>query len=134
MAEFIFKNIVKEAGLSQDFIIDSAATSREEIGNDIYPPAKTCLSAHKVPYGRHRARQITKEDLEYYDYIIAMERYNLTNLAKLLGPSDKYHLLLDFTDEHGNISDPWYSGEFELAFCQIVKGCEGLLKVLQSRR
>ena len=133
MAEYIFKKLIKEQGLLNQFQVDSAATSREEIGNDIYPPAKKCLAKHGVDFGVHHAKQITATDLTHYDYIIAMERFNLTNLERLLGPYDKYHLLLDFTDEPGNIADPWYSGEFELAYSQIVKGCEGLLKKLQSR-
>ena len=130
MAEFILKDMVKRAGREQDFEIASAATSREEIGNDLYPPAKACLSAHKVPFGRHRARQITREDLERYDCIVAMESYNIRNLERLLGPSDKYRLLLDFTDTPGGIADPWYSGDFELSFRQITEGCEGILRTL----
>lgn len=127
MAEYIFKKLIEEQGLYDQFKVDSAATSREEIGNDIYPPAKACLKGHRIPFGKHSARQITKSDLETYDYIIAMEGYNIKNLVRLLGPSEKYSLLLDYTDLKGDIADPWYSGEFETVFNQIEAGCEGLL-------
>ena len=127
MAEFILKSLIKERSLQGKVQVDSAATSREEIGNDIYPPAKACLKGHRIPFGKHSARQITKSDLETYDYIIAMEGYNIKNLLRLLGPSEKYSLLLDYTDLKGDIADPWYSGEFETVFNQIEAGCKGLL-------
>lgn len=127
MAEFIFKKLVKEHGCEDDFEIDSAATSREEIGNDIYPPAKSCLASHNIPFERHASRQITKRDIEYYDYIIAMEDYNISNLIRVVGNSNKYSLLLDYADNPGNISDPWYSGDFETAYNEIEKGCMGFL-------
>ena len=128
MAEFILKKLVKEQGIEERFEIASAATSREEIGNDIYPPAKKCLLGHNVPFSTRQARQITKQDLTYFDYIISMEDYNIGNLRRLLGNSDKYSLLLDYTDSPGNISDPWYSGDFETAYKEIEIGCKGLLK------
>ena len=114
------------------FEIDSAATSNEEIGNDIYPPAKRCLTAHGVPFDRHRARRITKQDVEYFDYIIAMEQYNIVNMERFLGPSEKFTLLLDYTDRPGNISDPWYSGDFETAYREIEAGCKGFLEKVNS--
>ena len=131
MAEFIFKKLVKEQGVENKFEIDSAATSREEIGNDIYPPAKRCLTIHNIPFERHSSRQITKKDLEYFDYIIAMEEYNIHNLQRVVGNSNKYSLLLDYTNTPGDISDPWYSGDFETAYNEISEGCEGLLKNIQ---
>lgn len=128
MAEFILKKLVKDNNLEDKFKIDSAATSTEEIGNDIYPPAKECLLKHNVPFKRHSARQVTKSDLEYYDYIIAMEEYNIRNLQRLVGDSNKYSLLLDYADTNGNISDPWYSGDFETAYREILKGCNGFIE------
>ena len=80
MAEMVMRHLVAEAGREDEFVIDSCATSREEIGNDIYPPAKRCLSAHGVPFTRHAARQITKEDYEAFDLILCMEEYNIRNL------------------------------------------------------
>ena len=127
MAEYIFKKLIQEQGILEQFKVDSAATSREEIGNDIYPPAKKCLNKHGIPFGKHHARQITDTDLAYYDYIIAMEDYNIKNLQRMFGDSDKYSLLLDYTNTVGNISDPWYSGDFETAYKEIELGCRGLL-------
>lgn len=128
MAEFILKKIVKDNNLEDRFEIDSAATSTEEIGNDIYPPAKECLLKHNIHFKRHSAKQVTKSDLEYYDYIIAMEEYNIRNLQRLVGDSNKYSLLLDYADTNGNISDPWYSGDFETAYREILKGYNGFIE------
>lgn len=133
MAEFVMKKLVWEAGRESEFEIASAATSREEMGNDIYPPAKRCLSAHGIPYEKHAARQILPQDVLYYDYIVAMEAYNLRNLRRLLGSlytqqEARFSLLLDFADRPGEVADPWYSGDFETAFRDIERGCRGLLK------
>ena len=133
MAECIFDHMIKTAGLEDRISADSAATSREEIGNGLYPPARACLKAHGIPAGGHRARQITAADLQDFDYIICMERYNLRNLERLLGPSDKVSLLLDHTDQPGDIPDPWYTGEFEVVYSMIEKGCRGLLEELRGR-
>ena len=137
MAEFIMKDLVRKAGREGAFEIASAATSREEIGNDIYPPAKRCLSAHGVPYERRSARQMTVQDAEKYDMIIAMEQYNLRNLRRLLGRvyeehEAKFSLLLDYTDRPGEVADPWYSGDFEAAFRDIEAGCRGLLETIRG--
>lgn len=127
MAEFIFKKLISDKGLTKDFEISSAATSTEEIGSDIYPPARDCLLKHNIPISKHSARQINKTDLEYFDYIIAMEEYNIINLQRLLGDSNKYSLLLDYTSISGDIADPWYSGDFETAYNEIMLGCIGFL-------
>ena len=127
MAEFIFKKLVSDSGLDSEFEIDSAATSTEEIGNGLYPPARDVLKKHNVPIGQHRSRQINRTDLEYFDYIIAMEGYNIKNLNRVVGESNKYSLLLDYTDKPGDIDDPWYTGDFETAYSQIEKGCIALL-------
>ena len=127
MAEFILKKLATDAR-RDNLMIDSAATSTEEIGNDIYPPAKRCLDKHNIPYNSHRARQITKNDLAEYDYIIAMEEYNIKNLQRMFGNSNKYSLLLDYTNKHGDISDPWYTGDFETAYQEIEIGCKSFLE------
>ena len=85
IAEYVFKDMVRKAGIEDDFEIASAATSREEIGNDIYPPAKMVMDAHSIVYDRRQARQVTVPDLDYYDYIIAMEDYNLRNISRMFG-------------------------------------------------
>ena len=134
MAEFIMKKLVREAGREAEFEIASAATSREEIRNDIYPPARRCLAGHGVAFERRAARQITGADAAYYDHIIAMEEYNLRNLRRLLGSvydnnREKFSLLLDFAGRPGaEVADPWYSGDFETAYRDIERGCRGLLK------
>ena len=132
MAEYIFKKLIKDAGIEESFEVDSAATSREEIGNDIYPPAKKCLKEHGIPFDVHSARQITKQDVEYYDYIIAMEDYNINNLERKFGQSYKFKRLLDFTDTPRNISDPWYTGDFETAYAEIEKGCRAFLEEING--
>ena len=132
MAEMIMRHLVAEAGREDEFVIDSCATSREEIGNDIYPPAKRCLSAHGVPFTRHAARQITKEDYDKFDLILCMEEYNIRNLARVLGqdlmqqdavlPHPKIRRLL-----HRDVADPWYTGDFEATYCDVVEGCTALV-------
>ena len=133
MAEMVMRHMVTEAGREDEFVIDSCATSREEIGNDIYPPAKRCLSAHGVPFTRHAARQITKEDYDKFDLILCMEEYNIRNLRHTLG--------VDLLEEDArkaepkigrllarDVADPWYTGDFEATYCDVVEGCERLLR------
>ena len=132
MAEMVMRYLVVEAGREDEFMIDSCATSREEIGNDIYPPAKRCLAAHQVPFSRHAARQITKEDYDKFDLILCMEEYNIRNLRHTLGAA-----LLD-ADAHKaepkirrllnrDVADPWYTGDFEATYRDVVEGCQQLL-------
>ena len=129
MAEFIFKNMIAQRGLTDQVVVASAATSREEIGNDMYPPAKRKLDQKKIPYGPHRARQIAKSDYEAYDLILCMEEYNIRNLRRIIpeDPMGKIKLLLDYSECPRDIADPWYSGDFEEAYQDIVEGCRGLL-------
>ena len=132
MAEMVMRHLVTEAGREDEFVIDSCATSREEIGNDIYPPAKRCLSAHRVPFTRHAARQITKEDYEKFDMILCMEEYNIRNLRRVLGEElleedatlsqPKIRRLLN-----RDVADPWYTGDFEATYRDVLDGCQQLL-------
>lgn len=135
MAEYVMKALVKEAGLEGEFEIASAATSREEIGNPLYPPAQRKLREHGIPFGRHAARQVTKGGYEYYDRIIAMEAYNLRNLRPMVGsdPAGKVSLLMTYTSRPGDVADPWYTGDFETAYQDILEGCRGLLKALTKK-
>ncbi len=139
MAEFIFKDIITTRGIADDFTVASAATSNEEIGNHIYPPAKAELAHHGIGTERLRAevaaktaRRIRRSDYDDYDYLIAMESYNLRNMRREFpeDPEDKIHRLLDFTDRPGDIDDPWYTRQFDVAYEEIVKGCEALLNYL----
>ena len=131
MAEFIMKYLVQQAGLENQFVISSAATSTEELGNDMYPNAKAELKLHGIPFERRRARQIKSKDYEDWDFIIAMDQANLSNIRYVVGhdPKKKVRLLMSFTDagENRSISDPWYTRDFARAYNDIYQGCESLL-------
>ena len=137
MAEFIFKTIIAEAGLENEFIVDSAATSTEEIwngiGNPVYPPAKQKLNEHGISCKGKRARQITKEDASKYDLLIAMDTRNIKNMERVFGKDAKHktHLLLEYTGDARSISYPWYSNDFDKAYNEIEQGCKALFKSLQ---
>ena len=136
MAEFVMKQLVKERGLQDSFTIASAATSREEIGNPVYPPAKRTLRQHGVPCGNRAAVQMTKEDYARYDYIVGMDRMNLRNMLRITGndADQKLSLLLDYTPHPRDVADPWYSGDFEAAFQDVTDGCRGLLNYILTQK
>ncbi len=129
MAEFVMKKMVRDAGMEDKFEIASAATSTEELGNDIYPPVKRLLHNNDIPCKGHSAHQITKAEYDYYDYIIVMDNNNLRNLERVAGPDKdgKVYRLLDFTDTPGEIADPWYTGDFSLTFRQVSVSCRAFL-------
>ena len=130
MAEFVFLELARRAGVSDRFEVASAATSREEIGNDMYPPAKACLRAHGIPFSRRRARQVTRRDYDDYDLLIIMEDYNRRNLRRILpdDPDGKVRTLMSFTGHDRDVADPWYTDDFETAYDDILQGCTALLK------
>lgn len=132
MAAFVMKDLVKKAGLDGQFQIDSAATSREEIGNPVYPPARRKLAEHGIACGGHAARQLTKEDHEAYDLLIGMDEANRKNMRRICGgdPAGKISLLLDHTNRPGNVADPWYTGDFEATWQDVLEGCQALLEEL----
>ena len=132
MCEFIMRDMVEKHGLSDQIQVASAATSREEIGNDMYPPAKRKLDKEHIPYTHRQARQVTKADYDEYDLLLCMEQYNIRNLRRIIptDPEHKIHLLLDYTDNPRDISDPWYTDDFDTAYDDIVAGCTGLLTFL----
>lgn len=132
MAEFVMKHLVAEAGLGHEFEIASAATSTEEIGNAVYPPARRKLAEHGIRCDGHRARQITKGDYSHYDLIIGMDHYNMRNMLLAFGGDDegKLHLLMDYTDRPGDVADPWYTGNFDATWRDCMEGCQNLLKLL----
>lgn len=132
MAELIMKQLVKEAGRTTEFEIASAATSAEESGNPVYPPAKRILAEHGIGCADKTARQITHADYQYYDYIIAMDQNNLRNLHRILGQDKmgKISLLMDYTSQPGDVADPWYTGDFDITYEDITEGCRELLKRL----
>ena len=130
MAEYIAKDLVKKAGIEARFEIASAATSREEIGNPIYPPAQRVLTQHGIAFGQRAARQITPEDYRYYDHIVIMDLNNQRNLQRLLGEDvdHKVTMLMSYAGLQRDVADPWYTGDFETAFQDILAGCEELLR------
>ena len=132
MAEFVMKELVNKKGMTEQFEIASAATSTEEIGNPIYPPAKRKLKEHGISCEGKTARQMTKKDYAYYDYIIAMDRLNLRNMTRFTGndPDNKVSLLMDFTNHPGDVADPWYTGDFDATWNDVNEGCIGILKKL----
>jgi len=134
MAEFTMKDMVKKAGLEADFQIASAATSREEIGNPVYPPARRKLAEHGIKCDGHAARQMTKEDYEDYDYLIGMDSANFRNMKRICGPDvdNKISLLMDHTKHPGDVADPWYTGDFEATWRDVEEGCAALLKELTA--
>ena len=134
MGEYILKDMVERQGLAGEFFIASAAVSREEIGNDVYPPARRCLTAHGIACPRRRAVQVTAADYEAYDWILYMEEYNRAGLLRILpeDPAGKIRRLLDFTKSPRDVEDPWYTGNFETAYRDIREGCLALLDHLEK--
>ena len=129
MAEFVMKKMVRDAGAAEEFEIDSAATSTEELGNGVYPPARRILNAHGIDCSGKYARQITMRDYEYYDLLIGMDNANMRNMKRFFGgdPSGKLRMLMDYTETPGEVADPWYSGDFEQTWQDVNAGCSGLL-------
>ena len=134
MAEYVMKHLVREAGLSERFEIASAATSYEEIGNPVYPPARQELARHGISCSGHSARHLEKSDYDVYDYLIGMDYANLRNMRRICGgdPDGKMHLLMDFTCRPGEVADPWYTGDFDAAWRDVTEGCRGLLQWLEG--
>ncbi len=134
MAEFVMKDLVDRAGLSGEFFIESAATSAEEIGNPVYPPAKRKLVEHGISCEGKTARRLRREDYEKYDLLVGMDRGNLHAMYRICGsdPAGKLRLLLDFTGTPGEVADPWYTGDFDATWQDVEEGCRGLLKALTA--
>lgn len=132
MAEFVMKDLIKKAGLESECQIASAATSREEIGNDIHPGTKGKLREMGIPFSHRRAVQLTATDGREYDYLIGMDRYNLRNMRSIVREEDwhKISLLLDFCGQSRDVADPWYTGDFDATWDDIDRGCRALLQRL----
>ena len=132
MAEFMFKDMVKKRNIDNEFTIESRGTSNEEEGNTIYYLAKEKLEEKGIPYGNRKAKQITREDIELFDYIITMEQKNINNILNMfnLDSCDKLHCLLDFSENKRDISDPWYTRDFEKAYNDVNEGLESFLDYL----
>ena len=135
MSESVFTHMVKERGLEDQFHIDSAATSTEEIGNPVYPPARRKLAEHGISSAGKASRQLRREDYARYDLLIGMDQANLRNIRRICGgdPEGKVRLLLDYAGRSGQeVADPWYTRDFEAAWRDVLAGCQGLLHALKG--
>ena len=134
MAEFIMKQMVEQRGIADKFYIESCATSNEEVGNPVYPPARQVLQSRGINCSAKRARRITKGDYDRFDYIVCMDSDNLRNL-KLMFPNDngkKISKILSFAGIDRDVADPWYSGDFTATEEDVVIGCEAILKFIEN--
>lgn len=136
MAEFVFKDMVAKAGLSRSFEIASAATSREEIGNPVHPGTRKILEPLGISCRGKYAVQATKRDYAHYDYLIGMDSWNIRNMLRIFGsdPEHKVYKLLEFAGRPDDVADPWYTGNFDVTYRDVLEGCEGLLKHIQKER
>lgn len=132
MAQYVFQDMAEREGRAQEFEIDSAGTSREEIGNDVDYRTRRKLEAEGIRCGHHKARQVTRADYEYYDWLVLMDSENLRGIRRILpeDPEGKIRLLLDWTDHPRDIADPWYTWNFDQAYEEIKEGCQALLAAL----
>ena len=133
MAEFVMRELCERAGRGAEFEIASAATSAEELGNPVYLPARRKLAEHGISCAGKTARQMTKRDYAYYDLLIGMDSANLRNMRRICGgdPKGKLRLLLDATDTPRDVADPWYTGDFERTWQDVLAGCTALLRSLE---
>jgi len=136
MAEFVFKDMVNKRGLAEKFHIESAATSREAIGEGIYYGTKDILKEQGIPFKERKARQMTKEDYNKFDFILGMEEKNIINIMRIIeeDPQNKVHRLLDFLEKPRDIIDPWYYGNFDSTYYDIEEGCNKFLEYLSNNK
>ena len=132
MAEFVLRDMINKRGLSDKISVSSCATSTEEIGNDTHRGTRAILTKYSVPFARREAVQLTRADYKNYDLFIGMDSYNIRNMLRIFGsdPDGKVLKLLDLTDRGGDVADPWYTGNFEVTYSDVVEGCEALLNRL----
>ena len=126
------KDLVAKAGREREFEIASAATSTEELGNAVYPPARRKLAEHGISCAGKTARQLTRSDYDYYDLLIGMDSYNIRNMNRMCGgdPEGKIRMLMEYTDRYGDVADPWYTGNFDATWRDCLEGCQALLETL----
>lgn len=134
MAEYVMKDLVRKAGLAQQIAVSSAATSAEEIGNPVYPPARRKLAEHGISCDGHAARQLTRGDYERFDYLVGMDGENLAAMRRLFGgdPAGRLSLLLDHSDRPRDVADPWYTRDFEATWRDVGEGCRALLSEVKA--
>ena len=133
MAEFVMKELVLQMSLEHQFYIESAATSTEEIGNPVYPPARRKLAEHGIGCQGKTARQMTRADYDRFDLLIGMDDWNIRNMRRICGgdPENKIVKLMDYTNRPGDVADPWYTGNFEATWQDVLLGCQALLKAFR---
>ena len=136
MAEFVFKDMVNKKGLSKEFYIESAATSSEAVGEGIYFGTRNILKEQGIPFEERKARQMTKEDYNKFDYILGMENKNIVNILRIVGEDkdNKVFRLLDFSDIPRDISDPWYTGDFDITYYDVEDGCSKFLEYIMENK
>ncbi|WP_028129217.1 low molecular weight protein-tyrosine-phosphatase [Selenomonas sp. AE3005] len=129
MAEFVMKELVRRAGREQEIMVASKACRTDELGSDTHPGTKAALRNHGIPFTRRQARQIQRADYEEFDYIVAMDEENMRDLQRLTGGDSRHkcQLLLSFAGEKQEVADPWYTGNFEVTYQDVMKGCQALL-------
>ena len=135
MAEFVFKDIVAKAGLEDEFYIASVGTSTEELGNPVHPGTRKKLAEHGISCAGKYATQIRRSDYSEYEYIVGMDRWNIKNMNRLFNgdPEGKVKLLLEYVGEHRDVDDPWYTGDFETTYCDVLRGCTGLFEYIMKK-
>ena len=135
MAEFVMKDMIRKAGLEDQFVIDSKAARRDELGNDTHYGTKAKLRQVGIPFSKRKATLLSKTDYAAYDYLIAMDAENVHDMLRLFGgdPDRNISMLLDFAGEKREVADPWYTGNFDETYDDVVKGCTGLLRFLQKK-
>ena len=136
MAEFVFKDMVNKKGLANEFYIESAATSREAVGEGIYFGTRNILKEQGIPFEERKARQMTKEDYDKFDYILGMESKNIVNILRIVGEDkeNKVCRLLDFSDKPRDITDPWYTGDFDITYYDVEDGCNKFLEYIMEKK
>ena len=136
MAEFIMKDMVRKMKLDRDFVIASCATSREELGNPVYPPARAELAKHNISCNGKYAVQLKADDYDRYDYLVAMDSMNMRNIFRIIDadPENKIKKLMDYTPRGGDVADPWYTDRFDIAYRDISEGCQALLDEILSKK
>ncbi|MBR4921644.1 MAG: low molecular weight phosphotyrosine protein phosphatase [Prevotella sp.] len=136
MAEFVMKDLVSKARLTDKYYIESAATSTEELGNEVYPPAKRKLAEHNVSCKGKTARQMTRSDYDRFDLLIGMDQWNIRNMNRICGgdPEGKIRMLMDYTNRPGEVADPWYTGNFEATWQDVLLGCQCLIDNIENNK
>ena len=135
MAEFVMKDLVAKAGLKDQFYIESAATSTEEINCEVYLPVRRLLYRHGISCKGKTARRMTRDDYEEFDLLIGMDSWNIRNMTSICGgdPAGKIHKLMDYTDRPGDVADPWYTRDFEATWRDVSEGCQCLLDLFLEK-